>query len=105
MPATSPDNISTLRRRVAALRGRLPKARLREFPEGVPPDGRDETGREYLTIHQAAARLNTTAESAVSLLARVETRLDLNGVSVVEAGRFEQLLLDLADGRDPSRFL
>ncbi len=99
------ESNDALRARVAALRAKLPKARLRDLPDGAPPDGRDEDGREWLTIHQAAARLNTTAAQATRLLGRVEQRLDLNGVPVIAAGRFEQVLLDLADGRDPSRFL
>lgn len=99
------DDLAMLRQRVDSLRARLPKAWLRELPEGTAPDGRDEQGREYLTVHQVAARLNTTADAAARTLARVETRLDLNGMPVVAAERFDQLLLDLADGRDPSRFL
>ena len=100
---TAQDELESLRRQVAGLRRRLPKARLRDGAE--PPDGRDAEGRTYLTIHEAAARLDCTAETAARLLGRVETRLDLNGVSVVEANRFEQCLLDLAEGKNPSRFL
>ena len=92
-------DITELRQRVAALRGKLPKAWLRHFPPGAAPDGRDEDGREYLTIHEAAARLDTTAQEALRLLGRVEMRTDLNGVPAVQAQRFDQVLLDLAAGR------
>ena len=100
--STTQDEIQSLREQVEALRRRLPKARLRA---GGEADGRDAEGRTYLTIHEVASRLDTTAEAAGNLLARVETRLDLNGLPVVEHGRFEAFLLDAAEGRNTSRFL
>ncbi len=103
--ADSETVLASLQRKVQRLRNKLPKARLREYPDGSPPDGCDAAGREYLTIHQAAARLNTTASEAARLLARVEMRTDLSGVPVIEADRFNQALLDLAQGKNPSRFL
>ena len=84
-----------LRRQVEHLRGRLPAASLGPAAEGAG----------YLTIHQVASRLNTTAEQAVKMLQKVPTRLDDNGVQVIAADRFEQFVLDTAAGRNPSRFL
>jgi hypothetical protein len=99
------DAVASLRQQVQQLRGRLPKARLRDLEAGQSPDGRDAQGRQYLTIHEVAARLHTTAAEAARQLAKVEMRMDLNGVPVVEEGRFSQVVLDLAEGKNPSRFL
>ena len=83
-----------LRRRVEQLRSRLPAPAM-----GMTADG------AFLTIHQIASRLNTTAARAADLLDRVPTRIDDNGQQIVSADCFEQFILDSADGRDPSRFL
>jgi len=84
-----------LRRQVEVLRGRLPAADL-----GAGPDP-----GAFLTIHQVASRLNTTAEQASRRLAKVETRRDGNGVQVIAAETFEQFVVDAAAGENPSRFL
>ncbi len=81
-----------LRRQVESLRQKLPAA-----------DMADRDG--YLTIHQVASRLNTTAGDASELLTGVETRFDANGVEVVATDTFEQFLVDTVAGRNPSRFL
>lgn len=88
------DN-SDLRRQVGRLRDRLPAADV----------GPALDGRTYLTIHQVASRLNTTAADATRMLAKIETRTDRNGQEVIAADRFEQFILDSATGSDPVRFL
>jgi hypothetical protein len=84
-----------LRRRVEQLRCRLPKA---DLGPAAAPDA-------WLTVHQVASLLNTTAEHASRLLAKVETQLDNNGLQVLSRERFEQFVVDTATGTDPSRFL
>jgi len=86
---------SELRRQVEHLRAQLPKADL----------GPTIDGGAYLTIHEVASRLNTTAAEASRMLARIETRTDSNGTEVVAADRFEQFILDTAAGANPARFL
>jgi len=84
-----------MRRRVEQLRHRLPKADL----------GPSAQADDWLTVHQIASLLNTTAEHASRLLAKVETQFDNNGVQVISRERFEQFVVDTAAGNDPSRFL
>jgi len=84
-----------LRRQVEQLRSRLPKVDLGPMANS---DG-------YLSIHQVASCLNTTADQASKMLAKVETQFDNNGLEVIAADRFEQVIVDLATGQNPSRFL
>lgn len=83
------------RRQVEALRSRLPKADLGPMRDSA----------SCLTIHQVASRLNTTADQAAKMLAKVETQFDDNGVEVIAVDTFEQFVVDTAAGRNPSRFL
>jgi len=84
-----------LRRQVEHLRGRLPAAAMSPSADG----------HAWLTIHQVASRLNTTAAEAARMLAKIETRTDGNGLEVIAADRFEQFILDTAAGANPARFL
>ncbi len=90
-----------LRRQVERLRARLPKATF--SPAGAAAGRGPET---YLTIHEVASRLNTTAHEARRLLEnKVPTETDANGVCVMRKPDFEQAVVDLSRRRDPSRFL
>ncbi len=90
-----------LRRQIERLRAAMPKA---TFSPAASAGGKGAD--TYLTLHEVASRLNTTAREARRLLNnKVPTETDANGVWVVRKADFEQAVVDLSRRRDPSRFL
>ncbi len=90
-----------LRRQAEGLRAAMPGA---TFGPGAAAGGKG--AQTYLTVHEVASRLNTTAREARMLLDnKVPTDTDANGMWVVRKADFEQALVDISRRRNPSRFL
>lgn len=90
-----------LRRQVEQLRGQMPKSSFSP-PEAV----RGKGPQTYLTVHEVASRLNTTAREAMRLFdKKVPTETDANGMWVIRKSHFEQAVVDISRRRNPSRFL
>ena len=90
-----------LRREVERLRAAMPKA---AFSPAAAAAGKG--AETYLTLHEVASRLNTTAHEARRLLDnKLPTETDANGMWVVRKADFEQAVVDLSRRRNPSRFL
>lgn len=88
------DSIECLRRRVGSLRARLP---------GAEPRNPDD--QSYLTIHEAAERLGTTADGAADILADAEFQTDLRGQRIIAEREFERFILARAQGKPAAQFL
>jgi len=90
-----------LRRRVERLRGQMPKASFSP-PQAASGKGPDN----YLTVHEVASRLNTTAREAMRIFGKkVPIETDANGTRVIRKSDFEQAVVDMSRRRNPSRFL
>ncbi len=90
-----------LRRRVEQLRATMPKATF------GPAQAASGKGPEtYVTVHEVASRLNTTAREARRLFGKkVPVETDANGMWVIRKSDFEQAVVDMSGQRNPSRFL
>lgn len=90
-----------LRRRVEALRAKMPRA---TFGPGAAAAGKGD--RTHLTVHEVASRLNTTAREVRRMFAgKVPVATDAHGVWVIRRDDFERAVVEMGRRRDPARFL
>ena len=81
-----------LKDRVAALRAKLPGA---DMPD---PDN-------WYTIDQAAERLGVTAREAGQMLAKMDTRSDGRGRTVISKANFDSFVVVRAAGGESTNYL
>lgn len=80
-----------LRARVAHLRSKLPKPN--------PKPGQYGT---WMTIHECARLLGTTADEAKEMLRDTRQHNDQNGILVIDKSDFDKVIAARAAGRDPA---